>query len=542
MIAASPPLIIRRLAALCVLLAASPSVGEAVALSVLQGWGEAVATEIDSSLRVPGTNLYAETASLGGGQSGGINGRSFVWPASTQFRVLNSLLQSEPNASTTVLRQFSNELRRSYWDDGYRSGAGAGDRFYDDNAHIAVALVEAYNLTDDPVYLARAIDTYKFVLEGEDTAAGGGIYFKQFDFSSKDAISTLQGARSAAMLFRATGEAAYLADATRLLEWANSHIQLSNGLFNQGYLIAEGTPSGVEIVNSAGVGISANLELYAATSEAGYLSEAQRIATASLGRYFDSATGRINDEGYWAYELVDALNDLYLTDKDPRWRTAVHGALAWLNANKQDPNTHYDLFWGRNGPIVDTLSEWNLNEQASVARAYLDTALTMLTGDANLDGLLTAADVRTFVSVWQSDTSGHDTLGRLRRGDFNLDGLTDVQDSYAFQEAMDEAGVEITPAQLAAIGLLLPGDYNDDGLVDAADYSVWRDSLGGPAGSLPNDLDGGVIGQNQYSTWRENYGAAGASSAAATRTPEPTAVACLLTAAGLTTRRRPRAA
>ena len=40
-------------------------------------------------------------------------------------------------------------------------------------------------------------------MQGEDSVAGGGIYFKQFDFTSKDAISTLQGARGAAMLYRA---------------------------------------------------------------------------------------------------------------------------------------------------------------------------------------------------------------------------------------------------------------------------------------------------------------------------------------------------
>ena len=52
------------------------------------------------------------------------------------------------------------------------------------------------------------------------------------------------------------------------------------------------------------------------------------------------------------------------------------------------------------------------------------------------------------------------------------------------------------------------GDYNGDGTVDAADYTVWRDNVGQPEGTLNND--GGIagpIGQQHYELWRDNYGA-----------------------------------
>jgi hypothetical protein len=185
---------------LCAFLAcgavASPARAQ-VDFATLQGWGLEVYGEIDQTLRVPGTRLFAETASLSGAQSGGSNGRAFVWPASTQFRVFNSLVQIQPATYASTLSQFSDQLRAAYWNAGYQSGAGGGDRFYDDNAHVVVALAEAYRLTNDPVYLNRAIETESFVLQGEDSAGGGGIYFKENLFTSKDAISTLQGARGA---------------------------------------------------------------------------------------------------------------------------------------------------------------------------------------------------------------------------------------------------------------------------------------------------------------------------------------------------------
>ncbi len=408
--------------------------------------------QIEATLRVPGTALYAETVNLSGVRSGGINGRAFVWPAATQFRVLNSLVEVDPAAYAPALRQFSDELRAAYWDAGYRSGAGAGDRFYDDNAHLVVSLTEAFNLTKDPVYLTRAQETYDFVLEGEDSAAGGGIYFKQFDFFSKDTISTLQGARAAALLYQATGQASYLSDATRLLTWANSHVQQPNGLFNQGFVIETNSPGGVAIVNAAGVGISANLELYNATDNASYLTEAQRIAATTLGRYFDAATGRINDEGYWAFELVDALADLYVADRNPTWINRIDTALDWLHANKRDANGHYGLFWGRNGPQVGVLNSWSLNEQASVARAYLKTSTTILPGDLNLDGVVTAADIQAFVDGWLADTAGLDFLGQQRAGDVNRDGVTSAADFVALRTAWNDAGVAIPPSVLRMLG------------------------------------------------------------------------------------------
>jgi len=229
--------------------AAAPATAQ-VNLGRLRTWGLETYSEIDRTLRVSGTQLYAETAALSGARSGGFNGRAFVWPESTQFRVLNTLTEIDPATYASTLRQFSDQLYTAYWNSGYRSGAGGGDRFYDDNGHLVVALTEAYRLTNDSVYLDRAKAAQAFVMQGEDTVAGGGIYFKQSDFSSKDAISTLEGARGAAMLYRSTGVQSYLDDATRLLTWARTHIQRSDGMFSERWRISTNAPEGFDLVNS----------------------------------------------------------------------------------------------------------------------------------------------------------------------------------------------------------------------------------------------------------------------------------------------------
>ena len=155
--------------------------------------------------------------------------------------------------------------------------------------------------------------------------------------------------------------------------------------------ISTNSAEGFDLVNSAGIGISTNLELYDATGSAAYLTEAQRMANRTLTRYFDSATGRINDEGYWAFELVDALDNLYLHDHNPLWLNKVKGAMVWLHDNKRDPYGHYGKFWGREGPQVGPLESWNLIEQAAAARAYLYTSTVPEPGGLGLVGLVIAA-------------------------------------------------------------------------------------------------------------------------------------------------------
>jgi hypothetical protein len=371
----SSSLILEALEARQLLTAADPT---------LLQWGQNVYSKINASLRVPGSNLYSETASVNGTRSGGDGGFAYVWPESVQFRVLNDLVTIFPGIYTSAARGFSDELYSRYWKNsglgGYRSGvSGGSELFYDDNAHIAVALAQAYTITKDPVYLTRAVQTYNFVLSGEDSAGGGGIYFKVNDPTSKNTISTLQAVRAALQLYQITGTSKYLTDATRLYTWSKTHVQQSNGLFKEGYALTgpdAATAVGFALTNGAGIGLLCNLEFYRATGNAAYLREAQRIGQSARSAYFNSSTGALNDEGYWTFELVDALDDLYTVDHNPAWVNATAGAMSWLHANREDPNGHYGTLWARDAYTPGTVRQsWNMIDQAAVAESYLHTAV-----------------------------------------------------------------------------------------------------------------------------------------------------------------------
>ena len=361
-------------------------------------WGTAVYNETVHTLGIPGERGFAESANLAGQRFGGSGGHAFAWPMSAQFRVQNDLARIDPATYVPVLREFSDQLHEKYWatnriGGGYRSGVTpTATRFYDDNAHLAVALTEAYQITRDPVYLDRAKQTMGFVFGGENTVGGGGIYWSESDRTFKDSVSTLQAARAALMIHQATGDAQYLTRATRLYDWARRNTQLAGGTFWEKLFVSgprQGIAGDFDLINAAGIGISTNLEFYDSTGEARYLDEAKRIGTTTLTRYF-GPFGRIDDEGYWAYELADALIDLQARDPGGNWLGPLDQGLRWLHDNKQDPNGHYGLFWGREGPQRTALPSWNLNDNAPVARAYLHMSLAV-PEPAAAAGLLIAA-------------------------------------------------------------------------------------------------------------------------------------------------------
>lgn len=100
--------------------------------------------------------------------------------------------------------------------------------------------------------------------------------------------------------------------------------------------------------------------------------------------------------------------------------------------------------------------------------------------------------------------------------------LATAERTGSFEVAYDGSTVSLSAFALA-------GDYNNDGSVDAADYTVWRDAVGQPPASLPNDIDGGeAVGLAQYETWRANFGASLAAPGAAV--PEAGAGLLLLSA------------
>jgi hypothetical protein len=148
--------------------------------------------------------------------------------------------------------------------------------------------------------------------------------------------------------------------------------------------------------------------------------------------------------------------------------------------------------------------------------------------------------------VWEIDGGSSFVSQNERTAHFGLGGSTEpvdlvtiewpsgiVQHLYGVTVDQTLLVIEAEPT--------IPGDYNRDGTVDAADYIVWRDKQG-TDNHLPNDPIGGMIGQAHYDQWRAHFGqsaGSGSGASANVTVPEPaTCMMLIVTAAGVSTRRR----
>ena len=246
-------------------------------------------------------------------------------------------------------------------------GPKPNDRFYDDNAWMVLALAEADEITHRPGDLARAEAAYQFVLSGEDDQLGGGIYWHEPKRESKNTCSNAPAIVGALRLFQLTRKPAYLADARRLYQWTCAHLQGADGLFAD-HVKLDGQVDNNRFSYNSGLMIRAASLLHRATGEAAYLANAQRIAHAAEARWIAADTGAVRDEGKFAHLLLEGFLALHDEDHDPHWLAVENRALRFLHAQVRNADGQYGKRWDRGPDAAQTI--FSLIDQASAARAY----------------------------------------------------------------------------------------------------------------------------------------------------------------------------
>ncbi|QDU88907.1 hypothetical protein Pla175_22910 [Pirellulimonas nuda] len=188
--------------------------------------------------------------------------------------------------------------------------------------------------------------------------------------------------------------------------------------------------------------------------------------------------------------------------------TAVTGGFVVSDPN--DPDFKNQLVFGE----LARGAFFHADFDELVAADATDTQATMYLMNVSIDGGTPGA-FRDLIDQPRGDQRfGVDESGRL----------------YVFSKRTGEDIIYRT--DLIANQNAYAGDYNDDGAVDLADYTVWRDNLGAPAGTLANDVDGGVIDVDHYNSWRTIYALSGSATPhfESAVVPEP---ASIVIAAGL---------
>jgi len=349
-------------------------------------WGAEALERIEKDLALPGKDLYAEWGTGDGKRGSEHEGYSFVWPAGHQLYALAAAARVEPQRYRARLVRLADALQQ-YW--CVKSGVGGfavlprgSERYYDDNAWLALCLIETARVTRQEKYLAQASKTLAFVAGGESKTLGGGIRQHEDKPGGPVVCATAPATIAALQLYQSSRNRKLLAAAERWYGWmmaADVGVQdPRDGLFHQGAELVDGkwrVKEGKRAYQSA-LPLRSCLLLHEIKKDAKYLAEAQRIAKSALAEWV-LPSGALREAGQWGgSDLCDALLDLHEVDRNPAWLAAVHGILRFLHDNVRDPQGRYGENWHeehRDAP----LDKFLLLHMAPVARGYWRAAMNL---------------------------------------------------------------------------------------------------------------------------------------------------------------------
>ncbi len=304
-------------------------------------WGLETLEQIESDFGVSHSDLYKENRG---------DAIAFAWP---QGIALDALIA---NGKIAEAEAHANEFHNRYWCYtnniwGYNAVVdGCGDRYYDDNAWLIIALMELYEETNDDAYLERAKEVTAFSMSGENSP--GGISWHEGDELHYSICSTAPTAVGNLMIYKATNIEQYKTDGLRLYEWMKS----------QGWGIGPGYRGYENAVQC-----QAAILLYEITGNETYREDATHLGLAMETFYINAESRALHETAQWGgHDMTNAYVALYEMDGDQNWLDIAAGYLKFLHDNCKDHNGRYPEYWSNAGADGD----FALLYQAPVARAY----------------------------------------------------------------------------------------------------------------------------------------------------------------------------
>jgi hypothetical protein len=254
-------------------------------------------------------------------QAGAGRKPDYVWRQAAAFSMLVGAARHEPKTYRPPMAKHFGGLQR-FWDakvpiPAYEPAATRGngdDKYYDDNAWLVITFAEAFELTGDRQYLARAKETAKFVLSGLDDEGGGGIWWHQRHHDgSKNVCSNGPGAVGFLAVARhvpAEESKQWAAAARKAVDWTTGKLQDKDGLYDDRLIVATGEVKRGKLTYNSALMLRAYLDLYRRDKRPEDLEQAKRIGRAA-DWFLDGKTGRYRDPLKWSQFMVEADVDLY---------------------------------------------------------------------------------------------------------------------------------------------------------------------------------------------------------------------------------------
>ncbi|PXY46801.1 glycoside hydrolase family 76 protein [Flavobacterium hydrophilum] len=171
-----------------------------------------------------------------------------------------------------------------------------GQRYYDDNQWIGITALDIYERNGKKSYLDLGKSMYDFMMTASDNALGGGLYWRENDFETKNTCSNGPGILVALKMYKALKDKKYLDNALRIYNWTNEKLQTPAGLFYDNIKVKDGTIGEAIFSYNTGTMLQSNVYLYEITGDKKYLERAVKIADSSLSYFYGGDKFR---DGYW---------------------------------------------------------------------------------------------------------------------------------------------------------------------------------------------------------------------------------------------------
>jgi hypothetical protein len=251
---------------------------------------------------------------------------SYLWPLCGMIQAYNEIGLARQQKGK-VVNLFSGAITK-YYDarppaPGYASYPpefGGGDRFYDDNQWIGIALMDNWKAEGGQLQLDKAKEIFRFMMTAYDTAAGGGLYWQEGKMNGKNTCSNGPGVILALQLFQATKEQSYLDTALLLYNWTNQFLMDEDGLYFDNISVPGRKLDKKKYSYNTGTMLQSGVYLYQITGDKKYLDLALKTAESSVPFFY--GTGQFIDGCWFNAVLLRAYQHLFTVNEDPKYLAA----------------------------------------------------------------------------------------------------------------------------------------------------------------------------------------------------------------------------
>jgi len=258
----------------------------------------------------------------------------------------------------------------------YPVSGGATDHYYDDSAIVAMELINAYELTNESFYLERAKTVTDFIMSGEDSRMGGGLYWFEGQSDNctngpncmKATNTSAYTAYVTSKMYQLTNNEAYLTFAKRVYEWTYTTLRdPSDNLYWNDINIGSEQINTTKWTYNAAMMIMSAVNLYEISDDQEYLDEAVTTARSAHSKFTKVTNGRIfypPNDSWFNVELLTAYIQLSQYDSKTKDYVEVfkdNMDYAWENARNNEGQFYEDWSGNNEGRFY-----WLLHQAALV--------------------------------------------------------------------------------------------------------------------------------------------------------------------------------